>query len=103
MQEKPAQSAKSSMSIVEKMVRVYATTLTDAKLSAIEEIRERLLSALTATGLTEEQIEGLASGEMVVVPAEPTRGAQLALLNYTLAGKNTDEIYRAMIEAAKEG
>lgn len=77
---------------------------------------EQARAALTATGLTEAQLEGLANGTMVVVPVEPTMkmlNAAIDIDSFKLGDisplgfrispqKMFERCYRAML-AAKEG
>lgn len=101
------------MSIVEKMVAEYnaawdaARDVTAANVASVR--IAAMTAALTATGLTEAQLEGLASGELVVVPVEPTtemlvRGARAAddFMSQRGPYPRTKAVYRAML-AAKEG
>lgn len=104
------------MSIVEKMARAKCAHMgQDPDFGGdfwdvyAEDAESWLRHILTATGLTEQQLEGLANGTMVVMPVEPTE-AMLAAFQHgmsrefgitTTAGYH-GRIYRAMI-AAKEG
>ena len=73
--------------------------------------RQSARAALSATGLTANQIEGIASGEMVVVPKVPTEAMKyvggLAFEDAfygdgKLVFNGAEDAYRVMIAAAKE-
>ena len=112
------------MSIVEKMARAYveynrklheeAARVEDYENYEWAELGALMAAALTATGLTEAQLEGLANGELVIVPRDPTEkmleAGRKAWKKPRLHVSHTgsDEfmtcgvIFRAML-AAKEG
>lgn len=83
------------MNIVEKMARAIAEANGEsfAELPALHNALAR--AALTATGLTEAQLEGLANGTMVVVRKDTLEGLMPSDL---MAGPSVSAIL-----AAKEG
>lgn len=96
------------MSIVEKMLEASNKTRRHLDPTGSMRMEAALKALLTATGLSEAKLEGLANGTMVCVPLEPTveMMSHFAGTNFLSlpANKRTSELnaYRAML-AAKEG